>query len=103
MSKYGNGVSMKSVMVMEMNEVNEALSRATIAPEDRKIVTDALKEAFYQWASSNASFCAFEEAVQARVPQEEYANIVKATIHSGRHIEKLTETYPDWEDEDEED
>ncbi len=101
MSKYGSGASMKQVMLNEMDEVLEALDRAVIADEDREIVTGALKEAFYQWAMCNATACAFEEYVREA---DKWLYVRAATARSMAAVmRKMEETYPDWDEEDEED
>lgn len=103
MSKYPGYLSMKSVMRMEMAEVTAALDRSNISYADRKIVTDALKQAFYMWAMTNANFCTFEECVMNR-DKELYRILLHDIIeHDGMTIRKMTETYPDDWDEDDDD
>ena len=103
MGKYGSGVSMKSMMRMEMADVTEALDRSNISSEDRKIVTDALMEAFYQWAHTNAIACAFEEYIMA-ADKELFLQAANPARTMEAVTKKLEETYPEeWSDEGETD
>ncbi|MBQ6121889.1 MAG: hypothetical protein IJI59_09125 [Clostridia bacterium] len=94
MGKYGSGVSMKDTMLMEMADVNEALDRSNISPEDRKIVTDALMEAYYHWAHTNAVACVFEEYIQA-ADKDLFMEAVNPARSIDAVMKKLAETYPE--------
>lgn len=94
MGKYGSGVSMKSMMRMEMADVTEALDRSNISSEDRKIVTDALMEAFYQLAHTNAVACAFEEYIQA-ADKDLFMEAANPARTMDAVMKKLAETYPE--------
>lgn len=100
MGKYGSGTSMKSMMRMEMADVNEALDHSNIGPEDRKTITDALKEAFWQWAQSNASACAFEDYIMA-ADKDLFMEAANPARTMDAVMKKLAETYPaEWGEED---
>ena len=94
MGKYGSGVSMKSMMRMEMADVTEALDRSNISAEDRKIVTDALMEAFYQMARINATACAFEEYIMA-ADKELFLQTANPARSMAAVMKKMEETYPE--------
>lgn len=100
MGKYGSGVSMKDMMRMEMAEVKAVLNRSAVSPNDRKIVTGALKQAFYLYANCNALSCVFEDNIMA-----EDMELFNRAANPARNMEavqrKLMETYPEeWEDEE---
>ena len=52
MSKYGGGTSMKTMLLMEMEEIKEAIR--SLPREEQKVVTDAYKELAYQLCETNA-------------------------------------------------
>lgn len=96
-------MTMKSFIRKQVAKVNAALDRATISEEDRKIVIDTLKNAFYHWADSNAIFSVVED-FWLKTDNEMFMRVVRDAIHSGLIEEKLAKTYPfDWDEDDEED
>lgn len=44
MSKYGNSVSMRTVIESEVNEVNGILEKSSLSKEQKEQVVDAMKE-----------------------------------------------------------
>lgn len=99
MGKYGNGVSMKSAMLQVMADVVAALDRSNITSDDREIVLDALKNAFFMYAQTNAAACAFEENVMT-MSKTVYSNAGRPEYIAKTMMKKLQETYPsDWETE----
>lgn len=102
MSKYGPGVSMKQMMLMEMVDVNIILDKYNMTAEDKKVVKDTLKEAFFQWASTNARFCQYEELFKQAYGEKAMMKIFKLLIISEPYFaEKLAETYPEeWSGEE---
>lgn len=105
MGKYGSGVSMKSVIEMEVAEVEGILDRNHIAEIDKKAVLDALKEMAYQWCQSNAGSCAVEAVLKERY-KDTWDDMIKHLVTNETYnrvrMEKIEATFPDW-DEDEED
>ena len=104
MGKYGPGVSMKSVIEMEVAEVEEILDRNHVAEIDKKAVLDALKEMAYQWCQSNAGSCAIEAVLQKQY-KDTWDDMIKHLMTNKTYnrvrTEKLGETYPDWDEEEE--
>lgn len=99
MGKYSSGVSMKSMMRMELADVNEALDHSNIGPEDRKTITDTLKEAFWQWAQCNASACAFEDYIMA-ADKDLFMEAANPARTMDAVMKKLAETFPaEWGEE----
>jgi hypothetical protein len=94
MGKYGSAVSMKDVIRMEVEEVEEILKGTKMPDEDKTRIVDALKEMAYQWCSCNASACAFEGAVKSLLPNKDYENLIRSVIHGGMIEKKMVETYP---------
>lgn len=101
MSKYGSGVSMKNMMLMEMEDVTKILDKYNMTAEDKKAITDALKEAFFQWASTNARFCQYEELFKQAYGEKAMMKIFKLLIISEPYFaQKMNETYPEEWSED---
>lgn len=92
--KCGNCVSMKDMMRMEMAEVTEVLDRHDISGEDRAIVTAVLKEAFYQWANTNAVACVFEEYIET-ADKDLYMQASNPARNMAAVMKKMAETYPE--------
>ena len=109
MGKYGNGVSMKSVVEMEMEIVEKVLDRYKMKKSDRRVITKALKNAYYLWCSSNAHACLFSDLVEQTYGKEEMDKLCKMSIQAYPYIvQKMEETYPYYnedffDDDDEED
>ena len=95
MSKYGSGVSMKSMMEMEMEEVEKVLDKYNVSKKDRAVVTDALKEAFFQWCHTNAMACYTDEMFRQMVGDKSYNEFCKMVMwnFTPYEIEKMKQTY----------
>lgn len=93
MSKYGNSVSMRTVIESEVNEVNGILEKSSLSKKQKEQVVDAMKEMAYQWCCANASACALENAIREICPKE-MERIMFASIRSGFIERKKAETYP---------
>lgn len=94
MSKYGPGVSMKSIIVSECKEVEELLDRSDMFPEDKAQVLDAMKEMAYQWCSANATACAMEDVAKSMLSEEQYATFQKKVMEGLSVGKKMQETFP---------
>lgn len=94
MGKYGNGVSMRSAIEMEMQEANEILNRTNISEEDRKALLDIIQEMAYQWCQSNAFACAMEKALKEEYPEVNLGRIVQYLLRTGVKEEFFGKTYP---------
>ena len=93
MSKYGSGVSMKSAIQMEIDEIKSILHPYDIDKDDLSEVLDIFKEMAYQWCTSNAAGRAIDEWMKDNVSEEEYNKYVTLLIPNGRHLDKYFETY----------
>ena len=93
MSKYGSGVSMKSAIQMEIDEIKSILHPYDIDKDDLSEVLDIFKEMAYQWCTSNAAGRAIDEWMKDNVSEEEYNKYVTLLIPNGRHMNKYYETY----------
>lgn len=102
MSKYGS-ISLKSAMLLEMKEVTDVLDKYQVEPEDRETVTGALKEAYYQLCTLNASACHFEEMVLQMLDEENKAKLLRLFVHTHMpyEIQKMRETFAWYDDEPE--
>lgn len=98
MSKYGSGVSMKSVIEMECEEVEKILDKYQVAEEDKVVVMSAMKEMAYQWCCSNAYACAYEICVPYKGNP---MKLVASKKWNEKYMQVMADTYPDWEGEDE--
>ena len=99
MAKY-NGMGMKGAMLNYMNDVTEVLDRHNITGEERDIVTDTLKEAFFQWCESNAVACYKEEIMKQLMTEEQFQEYTRLFVHNffPYEMEKLSETYAWYEE-----
>ena len=104
MSKYGPGISMKTMQQQEMEEVRRVLRKYRMSKKDRDVIIDALKEAYYQWCDTNASSCLQDEVLRQLISEEAYVQYMKLHINLAPAFiaEKMEETYA-WWDEDMED
>lgn len=93
MSKYGSGVSMKSAIQMEIDEIKSILHPYDIDKDDLREVLDIVKEMAYQWCTSNAAGRAIDEWMKDNVSEDEYNKFVTLLIPNGRHMDKYYETY----------
>lgn len=94
MGKYGNGVSMKDAIRMEVEEVNERLNLNGVAEEDKIAILDALKEMAYQWCHSNAFACAMEQIISADMSESEFVQFGQKVMNSPVVMDKMQETFP---------
>ena len=95
MSKYGPGVSMKTVITEEVAAVQNILNRSNLSEEDKKSVIDTVKEMAYQWCMANANACAIEDAAKDVLPDPvTWQTIALTTMNKGVAAIKMAETYP---------
>lgn len=97
MGKYGNGVSMRTVIIAELEEIKRAIDRSDVADEDAKVIKDAFLEMAYQWCSSNAAFCAFDAMLKEDYC-EEWTEMMNSFLHSpvynNTYMQKMQDTWP---------
>lgn len=93
MSKYGSGVSMKSAIQMEIDEIKSILHPYDIDKDDLSEVLNIVKEMAYQWCTSNAAGRTVDEWMKDNVSEEQYNKYVTLLIPNGRHMNKYYETY----------
>lgn len=97
MGKYGNGVSMKTVITSELGDIKQAIGRSDVAEEDEKIIKSAFLEMAYQWASSNAAFCAFDALLKDLHPDiwnEMMNTFLHSPVYNGTFMKKMQDTWP---------
>lgn len=106
MAKYGNGISIKLMLEMELNEIAEILCKYNVSDEDGDKVIDAYKELAFQFCTINAAACSTEEILKEYVTEPE--GFRKYLAMEDYRQQKMKETYP-WiddawygEDDDEE-
>ena len=93
MSKYGSGVSIKSVIRMECEEVEKILDKYRIAEEDKEVVMSAMKEMAYQWCFANANACAYEVCVPYK---SNPMKLVTSKKWNEKYMRVMADTYPNW-------
>jgi len=93
MSKYGSGVSMRTVIESEVREAEQILKESGLSEDGKEQIIDMLKEMAYQWCAANASACSFEGAVKEKYP-DEFKILLSESIRSGIKEQKIAETYP---------
>lgn len=95
MSKYGSGISMKDFQLLEMKEVRKVLNKYSMTKKDRKIVEDALKQAYFKWCESNASECMVEEALKQLLEEDTFEKLAKIILmfHLSGMADKMEQTY----------
>lgn len=100
MGKYGPGVSMKSMMQMEMKEVEKVLKKYNVSKKDSRTVTDALKEAYFQWCKTNAMANYTEDIFRQLAGEDTFKAFCRMVITNFMPYEdeKMKETYA-WYDE----
>ena len=94
MGKYGNGVSMKDAIKMDVERTIEILDRSNLSDEDKSEIVDTVKELAYQWCYTNAFACALEEVATANMSKEEFAKFGKFVMESPTIYKRMMETYP---------
>lgn len=95
MSKYGSCVSMKQVIQLEMQAAEKILDQSGLSDENKDALRDILREMAYQWCSTNASFCAYEAAVEKVCGHgDAMQQIMAEQCKSGAYERKMRETYP---------
>lgn len=94
MSKYGPGVSMKTVITEEVRSVQEILDKSNLSNEEKKAVIDSVKEMAYQWCQANAGACAIEEAAEKILTPVKWQEITLAAMTGSMSAIKMAETYP---------
>lgn len=101
MSRYGPGVSMKSAMRMNMETVENVLSKYNLSVEDAKQITDILKEAYFWYANCNAYAFFFDETCNQLFGEKAMKKVYPLLFTGVPFItEKLDETYPEeWKDD----
>lgn len=96
MAKYGNGISIKSMLEMELNEITEILCKYEVSDEDGDRIVGAYKELAFQFCTMNASACSFEEILKTYLSGPEIFRRY-LILEPSRH-QKMEETYP-WSDD----
>ena len=94
MGKYGNGVSMKDAIKMDVERTIEILDRSNLSDEDKSGIVDTVKELAYQWCYTNAFACAIEEIATEGMSQVEYFEFGKKVMKSPTIQKKMAETFP---------
>ncbi len=104
MSKYGSGMSMKTMQILEWEEIEQILAKYRVSNKDRKVIADNYKDKCFQWCKSNAVSCYMDETFKQLAGEEAYNEYTKLFIHNFAlyEREKLNETFP-WYGEDLED
>lgn len=104
MGKYGNGISMKSVMEMELREIENACNKYKMTEEDASVITDAYKEICLQWCTTNAMACYMEDMFIQMFGEDVYAQFCKTTMWNFTPYltEKLMDTFPWYKENDSE-
>ena len=104
--KDGNGVSMKSALQMEMEEITRVLEKYGLDDPDKETVISSFKEISYQWCLSNAHSCALEVYLSEKYP-EVYEDVLKNSFfdktYNAERMKKILDTYPWVEKDDDED
>ena len=85
---------MKTVIELEVREVEGILDYYNLPEEEKAQVIDALKEMAYQWCSSNATACALEDAVMKFCNDETAKNVLREAVAGRAREEKFVATYP---------
>lgn len=85
---------MKTVIELEVEEVEGILDNNNLPEEEKAQVIDALKEMAYQWCSSNATACALEDAVMKFCNDETAQNVLREAVAGGVREERFVATYP---------
>lgn len=85
---------MKTVIELEVEEVEGILDNNNLPEEEKAQVIDALKEMAYQWCSSNAIACALEDAVMKFCNDETAKNVLREAVVGRAREEKFVATYP---------
>lgn len=101
MAKYGNGISMRDVQILEWEEIRQILESYRVSAEDTKRIEDNYKDKCYQWCKSNASACYFEENMRQLMGEKLYLEFVKLYIKnfSPYETEKMNATYAWYKEE----
>ena len=94
MGKYGNGVSMKDAIKMDVERTIEILDRSNLSDEDKSEIVDTVKELAYQWCYTNAFACAIEEIATEGMSQAEYFEFGKKVMKSPTIQKKMAATFP---------
>ena len=94
MSKYGSGISMKSMLEAEMEEIRYAMK--DLPKSNQEIVAEAYKALAFQFCQSNAFACFMEDMIKQIMTEEQYVRFTKLMIHNatGYTTQKMLETYP---------
>ena len=85
---------MKTVIELEVGEVEGILDNNNLSEEEKAQVIDALKEMAYQWCSSNAVACALEDAVMKFCNDETAQNVLREAVTGGVREHQFAATYP---------
>lgn len=92
MGKYGNGVSMKTVIETEVADAEMLLQDQ---PEEvREEILNIIKEMAYQWCHSNAFACAMEQIISADMSESEFVQFGQKIMNSPVVMDKMQETFP---------
>ena len=102
MGKYGSGVSMKSMMEMELKEIENACNKYKMIEEDASVITDAYKEICYQWCTTNAMACYMEDMFVQMFGEDAYTQFCKTIMwnFAPYQTEKLIDTFPWYKEND---
>lgn len=98
MGKYDCGVSMKTAIKNDFNEIMGVLEKYGVTGEDQKTVMDNYKHLAYEWCNSNAAAYAFDNQVTKKIGCAEYLKCIDFTDakYNNDVREKMKETYPWW-------
>ena len=92
MGKYGNGVSMKTVIETEVADAEMLLQDQ---PEEvREEILNIIKEMACQWCHSNAFACAMEQIISADMSESEFVQFGQKVMNSPVVMDKMQETFP---------
>lgn len=102
MGKYGNGMSLKSMLLYEWEEIDKILKKYNVSAEDYNAIKDNYQDKCYQLCHINASACYFEDMFKQLVDEDVYRKFTLLYIQNfaGYKMEKMMQTFPWYGDDD---
>ncbi len=94
MSKYGNGFSIKEVIIAEVKNTENLLAKSNLTQADKTEILDSLKEMAYQWCEANSAACVMEYCISKILSKEDYERVSKAIIENMLIEKNTAKTYP---------
>lgn len=93
MIKYGSGISIKSAIMMSVQEIEDILAKTDIKEDDKKTIISNVKELAFRWCKSNATACCLEEITKSNGMNCEtlFSEYIK---REPERDQKMTDTYP---------